>query len=205
MNLKLRKLGTQDYRKTWASMQNVILSKGKEDPDELWLLEHFPVYTLGFGASEDHLLRENNIPVIRSDRGGEVTYHGPGQIVAYFLINLRRKNWGPKRFVNELEASVIDFLKKYNISSSRQSGDPGIYVKDKKISSVGLKIKRGFSYHGLSINIDMDLSPFENINVCGNKSLKVTHLNKFAEVSIDRAFKDFEKTAKERFEGIMSR
>ena len=205
MNLKLRKLGTQDYRKTWASMQNVILSKDKEDPDELWLLEHFPVYTLGFGASEDHLLSENNIPVVRSDRGGEVTYHGPGQIVAYFLINLRRKKWGPKKFVNELEASVIDFLKEYNISSTRQSGDPGIYVKDKKISSVGLKIKRGFSYHGLSINIDMDLSPFENINVCGNKSLKVTHLNKFAEVSLDRAFKDFEKTAKERFEGIMSR
>ena len=205
MNLKLRKLGTQDYRKTWASMQNVILSKDKEDPDELWLLEHFPVYTLGFGASEDHLLSENNIPVVRSDRGGEVTYHGPGQIVAYFLINLRRKKWGPKKFVNELEASVIDFLKEYNISSTRQSGDPGVYVKDKKISSVGLKIKRGFSYHGLSINIDMDLSPFENINVCGNKSLKVTHLNKFAEVSIDRAFKDYEKTAKERFEGIMSR
>ena len=204
MNLKLRKLGTQDYRKTWASMQNVILSKDKEDPDELWLLEHFPVYTLGFGASEDHLLSENNIPVVRSDRGGEVTYHGPGQIVAYFLINLRRKKWGPKKFVNELEASVIDFLKEYNISSTRQSGDPGVYVKDKKISSVGLKIKRGFSYHGLSINIDMDLSPFENINVCGNKSLKVTHLNKFAEVSLDRAFKDFEKTAKDRFEGIMS-
>ena len=205
MNLKLRKLGTQDYRKTWASMQNVILSKGKEDPDELWLLEHFPVYTLGFGASEDHLLSENNIPVVRSDRGGEVTYHGPGQIVAYFLINLRRKKWGPKKFVNELEASVIDFLKEYNISSTRQSGDPGIYVKDKKISSVGLKIKRGFSYHGLSINIDMDLSPFESINVCGNKSLKVTQLNKFAEVSLDKAFKDFEKTAKERFEGTMSR
>ena len=204
MNLKLRKLGTQDYRKTWASMQNVILSKGKEDPDELWLLEHFPVYTLGFGASEDHLLSENSIPVVRSDRGGEVTYHGPGQIVAYFLINLRRKKWGPKKFVNELEASVIDFLKKYNISSTRRSGDPGIYVEDKKISSVGLKIKRGFSYHGLSINIDMDLSPFENINVCGNKSLKATHLNKFAEVSLDRAFKDFEKTAKDRFEGIMS-
>ena len=204
MNLKLRKLGIQDYRKTWASMQNVILSKGNEDPDELWLLEHFPVYTLGFGASEDHLLTESNIPVIRSDRGGEVTYHGPGQIVAYFLINLRRKNWGPKRFVNELEASVIDFLKKYNITSTRQPGDPGIYVRDKKISSVGLKIKRGFSYHGLSINIDMDLSPFKNINVCGNKSLKVTHLNKFAEVSLDRAFKDFEKTAKDRFEGIMS-
>ena len=204
MNLKLRKLGIQDYRKTWASMQNVILSKGKEDPDELWLLEHFPVYTLGFGASEDHLLSESSIPVVRSDRGGEVTYHGPGQIVAYFLINLRRKKWGPKKFVNELEASVIDFLKKYNISSTRQSGDPGIYVEDKKISSVGLKIKRGFSYHGLSINIDMDLSPFENINVCGNKSLKATHLNKFAEVSLDRAFKDFEKTAKDRFEGIMS-
>ncbi len=205
MNLKLRNLGIQDYRKTWASMQNVILSKGKKDPDELWLLEHFPVYTLGFGASEDHLLSENSVPVVRSDRGGEVTYHGPGQIVAYFLINLRRKKWGPKKFVNELEASVIDFLKEYNISSTRRSGDPGIYVKDKKISSVGLKIKRGFSYHGLSINIDMDLSPFENINVCGNKSLKVTHLNKFAEVSIDKAFIDFEKTAKKRLEGIISR
>ncbi len=202
MNLKLRKLGTQDYRKTWASMQNVILSKGKEDPDELWLLEHFPVYTLGFGASEEHLLSGNKIPVVRSDRGGEGTYHGPGQIVAYFLINLRRKKWGPKKLVNELEASVIDFLKAYNITSTRQSGDPGIYVKDKKISSVGLKIKRGFSYHGLSINIDMDLSPFESINVCGNKSLKVTHLNKFAEVSLDKALKDFEKTAKERFRGF---
>jgi len=185
-------------------MQKVILSRGKKDPDELWLLEHFPVYTLGFGASEDHILSKNKIPVVRSDRGGEVTYHGPGQIVAYFLINLRRKKWGPKKFVNELEALVIDFLKDYNILSRRQSGDPGIYVKDQKISSVGLKIKRGFSYHGLSINIDMDLSPYENINVCGNKSLKVTHLNKFEEVSIDRAFKDFEKTAKERFEGIMN-
>ena len=123
-------------------MQNVILSKGNEDPDELWLLEHLPVYTLGFGASEDHLLTESNIPVIRSDRGGEVTYHGPGQIIAYFLINLRRKNWGPKRFVNELEASVIDFLKKYNISSSSQSGDPGIYVKDKKNIFCGLKNKK---------------------------------------------------------------
>jgi len=204
LNLKLRKLGIQDYRKTWASMQNVILSKGEGDPDELWLLEHFPVYTLGFGASEDNLLSENNIPVIRSDRGGEVTYHGPGQIVAYFLINLRRKNWGPKRFVNELEASVMDFLKEYGISSSRQKGNPGIYVKEKKISSVGLKIKRGFSYHGLSINIDMDLSPFESINVCGHEKLKVTHLNKFAEVPIDRAFKDFEKTAKKRFGRIKS-
>ena len=105
--------------------------------------------------------------------------------------------------MNELEASVIEFLKKYNISSTRQSGDPGIYVEDKKISSVGLKIKRGFSYHWLSINIDMDLSPFENINVCGNEGLKVTHLNKFAEVPIERAFKDFEKTAKKRFEGII--
>ena len=106
----------QDYRKTWASMQNVILSKGQSDPDEIWLLEHFPVYTLGLGASENHLLIKNDIPVIRSDRGGEVTFHGPGQIVAYFLINLRRKGWGPKKLVNELESSVIDFLKIYGIS-----------------------------------------------------------------------------------------
>lgn len=182
-------------------MQNVILSKGQNDPDELWLLEHSPVYTLGLGASENHLLIKNDIPVIRSDRGGEVTYHGPGQIVAYFLINLRRKGWGPKRFVNELESSVIDFLTDYGISSTRQQGSPGVYIRDKKISSVGLKIKRGFSYHGLSINIDMDLGPFESINVCGNQSLKVTHLNKFAEVPIEKAFRDFERTVRARFEG----
>jgi len=184
-------------------MQNVILSKGQGDPDELWLLEHFPVYTLGFGASKKNLLIKNDIPVIRSDRGGEVTYHGPGQIVAYFLINLRRKGWGPKRFVNELEASVMDFLKDYGVSSKRQQGNPGVYIGDKKICSVGLKIKRGYSYHGLSINIDMDLSPFESINVCGKQSLKVTHLNEFAEIPIEKAFKDFEKTVKARFEGGM--
>ena len=203
MELKLRKLGLQDYHKTWASMQNVILSKGQGDSDELWLLEHFPVYTLGFGASENNLLIKNDIPVIRSDRGGEVTYHGPGQIVAYFLINLRRKGWGPKRFVNELESSVMDFLKDYGVSSKRQQGNPGVYIRDKKICSVGLKIKRGYSYHGLSINIDMDLSPFESINVCGKQSLKVTDLNEFAEVPIEKAFKDFEKTVKARFEGGM--
>ena len=203
MDLKLRKLGLQDYHKTWASMQNVILSKGQGDPDELWLLEHFPVYTLGFGASKKNLLIKNDIPVIRSDRGGEVTYHGPGQIVAYFLINLRRKGWGPKRFVNELEASVMDFLKDYGVSSKRQQGNPGVYIRDKKICSVGLKIKRGYSYHGLSINIDMDLSPFESINVCGKQSLKVTHLNEFVEIPIEKAFKDFEKTVKVRFEGGM--
>ena len=203
MELKLRKLGLQDYHKTWASMQNVILSKGQGDSDELWLLEHFPVYTLGFGASENNLLIKNDIPVIRSDRGGEVTYHGPGQIVAYFLINLRRKGWGPKRFVNELESSVIDFLKDYGVSSKRQQGNPGVYIRDKKICSVGLKIKRGYSYHGLSINIDMDLNPFESINACGKESLKMTDLNEFAEVPIEKAFKDFEKTVKARFEGGM--
>tara|TARA_Y100000590_G_scaffold139674_1_gene159986 strand:+ start:8762 stop:9376 length:615 start_codon:yes stop_codon:yes gene_type:complete len=203
LKVKLRKLGVQDYKKTWASMQNVILSKGQDDSDEIWLLEHFPVYTLGFGASEEHLLESSNIPVIRSDRGGEVTYHGPGQIVAYFLINLRRKKWGPKRFVNELESSVIDFLKDYGLSAKRVEGSPGIYIKEKKISSIGLKIKRGFSYHGLSINIDMDLSPFKAINVCGQESLKVTHLKEFSEVSVSKAFMDFENTALERFEGVV--
>ena len=144
---------------------------------------------------------QNDIPVIRSDRGGEVTYHGPGQIVAYFLINLRRKGWGPKRFVNELESSVMDFLKDYGVSSKRQQGNPGVYIRNRKICSVGLKIKRGYSYHGLSINIDMDLSPFEFINVCGKQSLKVTQLNEFVEVSSEKAFRDFEKTVKARFEG----
>ncbi len=185
-------------------MQNVILSKGQGDSDEIWLLEHPPVYTLGFGASKEHLLDSSDVPVIRSDRGGEVTYHGPGQIVAYFLINLRRKKWGPRRFVNELESSVIDFLKDYGLTPKRVQGSPGIYIKDKKISSIGLKIKRGFSYHGLSINVDMDLRPFEAINVCGQESLKVTHLKEFTDVSVSKAFKDFESSALERFGGNIS-
>ena len=196
MNLKLRNLGLQDYNKTWASMINVILSKGQDDPDELWLLEHLPVYTLGFGASKNHILSSGNIPVIRSDRGGEVTYHGPGQIVAYFLLNLRRLGWGPKRLINELEALVIEFLNQYEIHSSRRSGNPGVYIENMKISSVGLKIKRGYSYHGLSINIDMDLEPFRNINVCGKKSTEVTQLKEFVNISIEKAKKDFEEIIK---------
>jgi lipoyl(octanoyl) transferase len=150
--LPLKRMAAFDYFNDSLRVAMVWqLSKGQGDPDELWLLEHFPVYTLGFGASKKNLLIKNDIPVIRSDRGGEVTYHGPGQIVAYFLINLRRKGWGPKRFVNELEASVMDFLKDYGVSSKRQQGNPGVYIRDKKICSVGLKIKRGYSFQNSEI------------------------------------------------------
>ena len=201
-NLKLKILGIQDYKKTWASMLNIILSRSKDDPDEVWVLEHPPVFTLGFGASRENLLIKNIIPVVRSDRGGEVTYHGPGQLVVYFMLNLRRLGWGPKKLVNELEELIISLLKQYEIPSYRKPKEPGVYVEQKKIASIGLKIKRGYSYHGLSLNVKMDLKPFENINVCGNKSLQVTHLSNFKDISLDQVKTDLLKLIKERFASL---
>ena len=128
--------------------------------------------------------RNNNIPVVRTDRGGQVTYHGPGQLMIYFLLNLRRLGWGPKKLICELEGVMIDLLSKYGINAKRKIGAPGIYVQGKKIASIGLKIKKGYCYHGISFNIDMDLKPFEGIVTCGIDSLEVVQLKDLAEVSI---------------------
>ena len=191
-NLKVKKLGLQDYKKTWASMMNTVLSKSEDDQDEVWLLEHPPVFTLGLGGEDQHILSPGNIPVVKSDRGGQATYHGPGQLVVYFMLNLKRLGWGPKRLVNELEELIINLFKEYGIKSSRMPGAPGVYIDGEKIASIGLKIKRGFSYHGISINIDMDLDPFLRINTCGFESLIVTQLSNFRKITFQEVQTRFE-------------
>ncbi len=157
-------------------MQMTTDQKSGQEEDEIWFTEHHPVYTLGHAALEENIISTNDIPVIRTDRGGQVTYHGPGQLMIYFLFNLRRLNWGPKKLICEMESLIIDLLEQYEINASRRTGAPGIYVQDKKIASIGLKIKRGFCYHGISLNIDMDLTPFRIINPCGYEGLEVTDL-----------------------------
>ena len=173
-------------------MMNTVLSKSEDDQDEVWLLEHPPVFTLGLGGEDQHILSPGNIPVLKSDRGGQATYHRPGQLVVYFMLNLKRLGWGPKRLINELEELIINLFKEYGIKSSRMPGAPGVYIDGEKIASIGLKIKRGFSYHGISLNIDMDLDPFLRINTCGFESLKVTQLSNYRKITFQEVQTRFE-------------
>ena len=190
-NLKNKDLGLTEFQDVWRQMQAATDQKSGQEKDEIWFTEHYPVYTLGHAAAEENIISTNDIPVVRTDRGGQVTYHGPGQLMIYCLLNLRRLNWGPKKLICELESLIIDLLEQYEINASRRIGAPGIYVQDKKIASIGLKIKRGFCYHGISLNVDMDMKPFEGIVTCGIDSLEVTQINEFAEISIDEVKRDF--------------
>ena len=183
-HLKIKDLNLVDYRDAWDLMKSNVSLRSATDQDEVWLAEHNPVYTLGHAANEEFLLEENNIPVVRTDRGGQITYHGPGQLMIYFLINLKRLGWGPKRLICELESMVIELLERYGIHAQRREGAPGIYVDEKKIASIGLKIKRGFCYHGISLNVDMDLKPFGGIVTCGIPSLEVVQVSDFIEISM---------------------
>jgi len=175
--LILRHLGMQNYEVTWQAMQLFNLQRDAETPDEFWIVEHFPVYTLGLNGKREHLLNTGTIPVINSDRGGQVTYHGPGQLVIYTLLDIKRLNLNVRQLVTALEHSVISVLIDYGIIAKSKVEAPGVYVNDAKIASIGLRIKKNCSYHGLSINNDMDLKPFDNINTCGYSGLKVTQLS----------------------------
>lgn len=190
-NLENKDLGLTEFQDVWRQMQAATDQKSGQENDEIWFTEHHPVYTLGHAATEENIISTNDIPVVRTDRGGQVTYHGPGQLMIYFLLNLRRLNWGPKKLICEMESLIIDLLKQYEINASRRTGAPGIYVQNKKIASIGLKIKRGFCYHGISLNVDMDMKPFDGIVTCGIDSLEVTQINEFAEISIDEVKRDF--------------
>lgn len=174
--LIVRDLGLQEYSPIWQAMQDFTANRDETTPDELWCLEHPPVFTMGLNGKDEHLLNIKNIPVINIDRGGQVTYHGPGQLVIYTLIDLARLNIGVKDLVDSIEKSIIALLKQYNINAAGQEGAPGVYVSGKKIAALGLRIKRNKSYHGLSLNIDMDLSPFQQINPCGYEGMAVTQL-----------------------------
>lgn len=168
--------GLQDYPATWAAMRAFTDARDAETLDELWLLEHPPVFTLGQAGRPEHLLAPGSIPVVQTDRGGQVTYHGPGQLVVYLLLDLRRSGIGVKRLVARLEQSVIDLLAEHGVQAERRADAPGVYVAGAKIASLGLRVRNGCSYHGLALNVDMDLEPFSRINPCGYAGLTVTQL-----------------------------
>jgi lipoyl(octanoyl) transferase len=174
--LKVRRLGRQPYAATWEAMSQFTNNRGPDTPDELWLLEHDPVFTQGQAGKAEHVLAPGDIPVVQVDRGGQVTYHGPGQIVGYPLIDLRRAGVSVRELVNKIEQSLIDTLAHWNIGAERLEGAPGVYVAGAKVAALGLRVRRGCSFHGLAFNVNMDLEPYHRINPCGYKGLAVTQV-----------------------------
>ena len=174
---KFIQLGNQAYADTYEKMRSLVQADSFDD--EIWLLEHDAVFTLGTAADPSHVLNPGNIPIVQTDRGGEVTFHGPGQLVIYFLLDIKTKKMGPKALVANLQNLIQNILQHYSIESSFVEGAPGVYVGEKKIASIGLRISKGRTYHGISLNVDMDLEPFSRINPCGYEGLEVTQISHF--------------------------
>jgi lipoyl(octanoyl) transferase len=174
--LTIKYLGVVDYESTWRAMQAFTAQRTGETNDEIWLLQHPPVYTQGLAGKPEHLLTKPTIPVVKTDRGGQITYHGPGQIVVYVFFDLKRKGIGVKELVKRIEQSLIDALQRYGVAAERKLGAPGVYVKGAKIAALGLRVKNGCSYHGLALNVAMDLTPYGAINPCGYAGMEVTDL-----------------------------
>ena len=174
--IKVRSKGLQDYLITWKEMKSFTENRDPDTLDELWTLEHNSVFTQGLSGKPEHLLKVTQIPIIQSDRGGQITYHAPGQLIIYCLIDIQRLGIGIKKMVSMIEQSLIELLSSYDITAHTLKGAPGVYVNDSKIAALGLKVKHGRTYHGLSLNIDMDLSPYNLINPCGYRDLKVTQM-----------------------------
>ena len=175
-SIVIKHLGRTEFETTWRAMQDFTSVRDHQTPDQLWITEHPPVYTLGLNRKDVRMPSRADIPVVNTDRGGKITYHGPGQIVIYVLIDLQRKGINVRQLVSALENSVVRLLAEFNIDSSSRADAPGVYVQDKKIASVGLRLKNQCCYHGLSLNVHMDLSPFNAIDPCGYKGLEVTQL-----------------------------
>lgn len=174
LRVSIRHSGMVDYLSAWQEMKDFTLARTKNSFDEIWLLQHPAVYTLGVAGKREHLLKNNGISVVRTDRGGQITYHGPGQIVAYLLLDIRRLKLGVRELVRQMEGAVIDLLEEYCIDTETRNDAPGVYVENAKIAALGLKIKNGCCYHGIALNVDMDLTPFSAINPCGYSGLKIT-------------------------------
>jgi lipoyl(octanoyl) transferase len=172
--MKIRELGTIDYLIAWQAMKDFTVRRTEHTPDEIWLLQHPPVYTQGIAGRPEHLLYQNDIPVIKTDRGGQITFHGPGQLITYLLLDLRRLKLHVRELVRKMEGAVIDLLQEYRVNAEGRVDAPGVYVSNAKIASLGLKIKNGYCYHGIALNVDMDLTPFSAINPCGYAGLRVT-------------------------------
>jgi len=170
----VRSLGPVEYEPTWRAMQDFTAARTEVTPDELWLLQHPPVYTLGQAGKAEHLIAPTDIPVVAIDRGGQITYHGPGQLVIYVLVDLRRRGYGIRELVTRMEQAVIDFLAALGVAGARLPGAPGVYVEGAKIAALGLRVRQGCTYHGLALNLDMDLAPFAAINPCGYAGMRVT-------------------------------
>ncbi|KZE25289.1 lipoyl(octanoyl) transferase LipB [Crenobacter luteus] len=188
MERLVKYLGRVDYEPTWRAMQAFTDARTRDTQDEIWLLEHPPVYTLGLAGKEEHLLCATDIPVVKIDRGGQVTYHGPGQLVAYLLVDFKRMGIGVRELVTRIENAVIDLMAEFGVSANGDRDAPGVYVDGAKIAALGLRIKNGAVYHGLSLNVDMDLTPFNWINPCGYANLKVTQMKDVgAPVTVEEA------------------
>lgn len=184
----VKDLGLVDYETTSNAMREFTLQRSADTEDELWLLEHPPVFTQGSSGKAEHILQDTAIPIVQADRGGQVTYHGPGQLIAYTLFDLKRLDFGIREMVTRMEASVIDMLACYDIEASARPDAPGVYVEGSKIASLGLRVKKGACYHGISINIDMDLSPFAAINPCGLIGMQMTDFKRLGiDIDMDQA------------------
>lgn len=170
----MRWLGRAEYEPTWRAMQDFTAQRTAATPDEIWILEHPPVFTQGQAGKPEHLIGETGTPVVPIDRGGQITYHGPGQVVAYVLVDLRRRGYGVRELVSRMEQAVIDFLEAQGVVAARREGAPGVYVASAKIAALGLRVRHGCTYHGLALNVDMDLAPFAAINPCGYPGMQVT-------------------------------
>jgi len=181
--LAVRHLGMVDYQPTWRAMQQFTAQRSAATPDEAWLCQHPPVFTLGLAGKPEHLLKDIGVPVVNIDRGGQITYHGPGQLVAYLLLDLRRRNLSVRALVTRIEQALIDLLAGYGIPAQRLPGAPGVYVDGAKIAALGLRIKNGCCFHGLSLNVAMDLSPYAAINPCGYAGMPVTQLRELCSAS----------------------
>lgn len=177
--LIIRDLGLQDYLTIFENMKEFTRHRDEKTCDEIWILEHAPVYTQGQAGKPEHVFHRGQIPIVQSDRGGQVTYHGPGQLVAYFLLNCQQNQIGIKQLVQGIEHLCIDILKTYSITGHTLCGAPGVYVDGEKIASLGLRIKNHCSYHGLSLNVNMDLKPFQDINPCGYDKIKMTQISHY--------------------------
>ena len=194
MSIVVRHLGEVGYHDTWQKMQDFTNSRQSGTPDELWFLQHPPVYTLGKNAKPEHILNAADIPVVDSDRGGQVTYHGPGQVVVYTLLNLSRLKLGVRELVTTLEQAIVELLADYDVLARARREAPGVYVNDAKIAALGLRVRKGCSFHGLALNVDMDLEPFSRINPCGYEGLEVTQLkNLVSDIDIGSVTDDLQQ------------
>jgi lipoyl(octanoyl) transferase len=201
--MNIQNLGIQDYTPIWLKMKEFTMNRTPASDDELWLLEHHPVYTQGQAGKPEHILNTNAIPIIQSDRGGQVTYHGPGQLVVYVLIDIIRLNMGVRTLVSKLERVLIATLARYHIEGQIRCGAPGVYVKGQKIASIGLRVKNGRTYHGIALNVNMDLKPFSDINPCGFATMEMTQIHQFQpSATIDEVSEDFLFEFKTQFESV---